>query len=303
MQGLYTKKLNPFVTPAAQKKNLLTNIHTVNTIFIQMIYVIRQLANYCNEYQKIVDDKLLKTSRIDVNKSFLNNPLIQHFNDNEDLQDLFKSIDTNHIDEDDLIKKLYHAMIEREDFKEYLETADKPIDLEWKIMRVVFKKVVLKSDVLASMLEEKYITWQDDRNTVINMVIATINEFYKHKDLNFEETFPKADWDDLDEYAVDLYKLVDKHREELDKEIEPLLENWEMERVNLLDLILVRMAMIELMHFPNIPIKVSLNEYVEISKVYSTPKSKEFINGILDKLMKKLSAEGKVKKSGRGLME
>ena len=107
----------------------------------------------------------------------------------------------------------------------------------------------------------------------------------------------------MKEYGEDLLHKVIALDNELLEIIDPMLENWEAERVAVLDMILLKMAVCELMHFETIPTKVTINEYVDISKIYSTPKSKEFINGILDKLMKKLQDEGKINKQGRGLKD
>lgn len=94
-----------------------------------------------------------------------------------------------------------------------------------------------------------------------------------------------------------------EQEETLEQLIEPTLKNWDMERLAVLDVIIIKMALVEFLYFPTIPTKVTLDEYVDISKEYSTPKSKDFVNGILDKLMKTLAEEGKIKKEGRGLLE
>ncbi len=302
MQSLFTKHLNSGVQVNAQKKNLTNNIHNVYTIFLHMVYTMRQVANYTLEYDKIVKGKFIKTGQ-KVDTSILQNPLIQQLNEHPYVMDLFKTHKSAAFEDIDVIRKLYKDFKDREEYVTYTNTPEKTQEQEWKILRILFKKIILKNELLASQLEEAFITWEDDRNTVINMVIALINEFYKQNNLDFDKSLPRVAWEELDQYAIDLFLKVLNNKAELDTMIEPMLENWEMDRVNLIDLILVRMALVELLHFPNIPVKVTLNEFVEISKVYSTPKSKEFINGILDRLMKKLQQENKIKKTGRGLIE
>ena len=303
MQTLYAFQINSGTTLPAQKKNLRTNIKVVHTSFITMIYALREIVNYVNIQETIISEKFIKKDTDKVDKSILENPLVKHFNSNELLASLFKKYKPQDVLDQDQVRKLYRDLNEREEYKAYLLNKDKTVEDERKILRVLFKKVMLKSDTLLSYFEEKFLTWDDDRNTVINMVIATINEFFIHKNMDFDESLPDVNWTDLEQFSEELFVTTNKKKKELDIEIEPMLENWEIERVNIVDLILVRMALAELLYFNHIPVKVTLNEYVEVAKVYSTPKSREFINGILDKLMKKLDAEKKIQKSGRGLME
>ncbi len=117
----------------------------------------------------------------------------------------------------------------------------------------------------------------------------------------FEEYRPNAET--VEEFGVVLLDNVSNRDKELLELIEPTLKNWDADRVAIIDMILLKMALCELMNFPTIPTKVTLNEFVEISKLYSTDKSKDFINGILDRLMKKLAKDGKIEKEGRGLIE
>ena len=112
-----------------------------------------------------------------------------------------------------------------------------------------------------------------------------------------------ATWEEEKKFGVDLLKKCYKHNEELTKDIEPNLKNWEMDRIAALDLVLMKMAVCELKYFPTVPVKVSINEYIDISKIYSTPKSKDFVNGVLDKTKLQLIELGLVNKQGRGLVD
>ena len=303
MQALYSHNLNADPLLSNQKKKLLQSTHTVYSIFLYIIYTFKESALYSHEYLKISKERYIKDDNLIVDTSITENPLMQHFINDEDLQAAFKKAKVAIMMDEDLPGKLFRAMKDREEYKAYTLLEKKTEEDERKILRVFFKKVLLKSELLSSQLEESFITWEDDRNTVINMVIATINEFYKHQKQNFEKSMPQKDWEEIDKFAIDLYVNTVNKKAELDELIEPTLENWEMDRINIVDLILVRMALAELLYFPTVPIKVTLNEYVEISKVYSTPKSKEFINGILDRLMKELKDKNKINKTGRGLVE
>ena len=111
------------------------------------------------------------------------------------------------------------------------------------------------------------------------------------------------DLKEVKQFAIDLYRKTISHEQETETLIVSILENWDKERVALLDMLLMKMALTELLFFPEIPVKVTMNEYIDLSKLYSTPKSGEFINGILDSILKKLREEGRIEKSGRGMVE
>jgi N utilization substance protein B len=155
--------------------------------------------------------------------------------------------------------------------------------------------------------EERSIHWTSDYDLAALFIQKTIQlipeEFPEEADftslLNKEEDMDPAD---EQKFILDLFRTTIIHSEEFEKMIEGKTKNWEIDRIALTDIILIKMALTELIHFPTIPIKVTLNEYIDISKNYSTPKSKLFINGILDKLVETLSSEKKINKRGRGLM-
>jgi N utilization substance protein B len=138
---------------------------------------------------------------------------------------------------------------------------------------------------------------------IIRQLTFRINDFLEHyainksldkiTDLNIEQ--------DDREFVVELFQYTMDRQDEFSTLVEPKLENWDMERIAILDLIIMKMALCELLYFPMIPVKVTINEYIEIAKLYSTPKSKDFVNGVLDKIMKELKESGAIKKSGRGL--
>ncbi|MEZ4948878.1 MAG: transcription antitermination factor NusB [Saprospiraceae bacterium] len=149
-------------------------------------------------------------------------------------------------------------------------------------------------------MEEHFASWQDDESLVVGSVKKLI------KSLPVEGRFFDAyepEEEATQDFGLELLRLTYRNEDELLEDIKPTLQNWDVDRVAILDLIMIKMAVCELTMFPSIPTKVTLNEFVEIAKSYSTDKSKDFINGILDRLMKQLSKDGKINKEGRGLIE
>jgi N utilization substance protein B len=163
--------------------------------------------------------------------------------------------------------------------------------------------LILKSPGIEQIFEEKFINWPVDKDVLQALVAKTFK--------NFSSTIPVENklaqicpnWDEDRPYIIDLFKKVIVFEKEYQELIAQKTKNWDSERIALMDTLLMRMAITELIHFSSIPIKVTMNEYIEISKEFSTPKSNSFINGILDKILADLKASGKVQKVGRGLLE
>ena len=165
----------------------------------------------------------------------------------------------------------------------------------------VFKDIIAPNDKLYDYLEDKNLTWLDDLPTVNTTILKLLR---KAKTTLSEGYFtPKLYKDTEDkQYAIDLFKKTLLNRTAINKEIEQKTFNWDSDRIASVDYVLLQMAICELKSFPSIPVKVTINEYLEIAKEYSTPKSSIFINGILDKLVKEYEEDGTLKKVGRGLM-
>lgn len=201
--------------------------------------------------------------------------------------------------DDDLIRTLYQAFFETTEHKQYL--AAKPTTNEEHIkMMLELYRFLVNHDVFIEITEDRYNNWQDDESLVVGAMKKTLKAM-PLEGAFYEEHAPSDET--VREFGELLLKKTCQEDVALFNHIEPTLKNWDAERVAILDMIMLKMALCELLHFPTIPTKVTLNEFVEISKVYSTDKSKDFINGILDRLMKKLVKEEKIVKEGRGLIE
>ena len=165
-----------------------------------------------------------------------------------------------------------------------------------------------QSELLRSYFEEKSLYWADDFDTSIMIVVKTLKSYKESWDeftdlpTLLKDEKEAGGSEDLT-FVKQLYRKTLLHSDEYNLIIAKHADNWDIERIALMDTILIKMAISEFVDFPSIPVKVTLNEYIELSKNYSTPKSKVFINGILDKLIAELRLEGKIAKTGRGLME
>ena len=182
-----------------------------------------------------------------------------------------------------------------------LPETDYEADLE--ILRHLYKEYVFRGEALPRQLEAADTNWEENRPIIRNLILKTLKMLSFEADEKQELMNLSANWTDDREFAEVLYRQTLDSDARLEQLIAASVKNWDVERVALLDKIILKMALTEMQLFRSIPVKVTINEYIEISKLYSTPKSKQFINGILDKLAQDLAASGDIRKSGKGLLD
>jgi len=238
----------------------------------------------------------------DVDKIFkpklFENPIIQSIANNAKLKSKYKALKFDDIINTDYLSKIYDEFSKTEEYKKYLisDTTNKE---HLEILLSLYRSC-RANELFNEMLDDSYYNWFDDKS----LIIGSFKKFLKAqpaRDEFFDDFYP--DKETVEDFGRFLMKTCYDTDEELSAKILPVIENWDKERVAILDMIMLKMALCEMIHCRTIPLKVTLNEYVEISKKYSTPKSKDFINGVLDKLLQSLKEEGKIEKEGRGLLE
>lgn len=195
----------------------------------------------------------------------------------------------------------FKALIESEKFQEYAQNESPSLESDRDIIAFFFKEIIAPSDGFYDYIEDKEMTWIDDLPVVNTFLLKTIHKI-DPQDSN-SLFFPEMNVADEDpRFAIELLEKVVANNDTLQEEMVGRTPNWDSDRIALMDAIMIKMAMAELLYFPSIPPKVTMNEYIEISKDYSTPKSNIFINGILDKTIRDFEKSGRLKKSGRGLI-
>jgi transcription antitermination protein NusB len=189
------------------------------------------------------------------------------------------------------------------EYMNYLDKKSPSIEDQKKIMNHLFRRIILGKTVINEFFEEEVLYWAEDHDIVKGMVEKTIKSFNPDKDKVIQLPVLSLNWEDDRNFIENLFtegaNLSESHKELIANNT----RNWEVERLPLTDRIILEMAIAELISFPNIPVKVTINEYIELAKNYSTPKSRQFINGILDVISKELKSKGSMKKSGRGLID
>lgn len=187
----------------------------------------------------------------------------------------------------------------------YIEYDEKErIDFEddKQIVLHIFKKIIFKDENIGKFFEEKDLNWSENSSILKSMVAKSIKSFESENDELILMALSK-NWDEDLLFLKEIYDYTVNNEEDYELIIAEKSKNWDIDRVALTDKIILEMAVAEMLNFPSIPVKVTINEYIELSKLYSTPKSKQFVNGILDVLSEELKLDGKIKKSGRGLLD
>lgn len=269
-------------------------------LYILDLYLLLKVAQYAEKDAANRAAKLLPTDEDKVFKPLLyTNPCTQSIVNHVSFLNLVEKYKINGSFDEDHLRLLYQGFNDTPEYKAYLALEAPTNEDHTKIMLELYKYLV-NNDLFVEISEDRYNNWQDDESLVIGAIKKSLKAmpvegaFYKE--------FEPAD-ETVQEFGEQLLRKTCQEDQVLLSHIEPTLKNWDADRVAVLDMIMIKMALCELLYFPTIPTKVTLNEYVEISKVYSTDKSKDFINGILDRLMKKLLKEEKIVKEGRGLNE
>jgi len=263
----------------------------------------------------LVDVKDLNREKLEINKNkhlatpedlnpktnFLENRIVKYIETNQQYLRYQNTNTLNWSNHSDIVEKIYKAFIQSEDYQKYINTKQHNFKSEKQIISYFFEEIVGQSTEIINVLEEISIYWTEDFEFVINNILKTIRQF---KENETEEKILSESYKNKDDkqFAYDLLKYtLQNHDEHIDL-IEKYAKNWEIDRLIQVDILLIEMALSELIYLDSIPIKVSLDEYIELSKFYSSAKSKIFINGILDKIIVDFKENGKIQKKGRGLI-
>jgi N utilization substance protein B len=261
-----------------------------------------EIADYAEQRMEIKRNKLQPTfDELNPNTRFIENLFIKQLRANKQLKTYIDQKKLTWVNHPDLVKELYLILTESEMYQVYMAAETSNYPDERKFIEKIFNNIFLVSEELYEVLEEQSIYWNDDIEFVISVIIKTFKKFSENSS-EMQQLMPLFKDEDDREFAKDLLRKSIINHDELQGLVKEHSNNWDVERIAFIDILLMQLSIAEFMYFPSIPTKVTLNEYIELSKFYSTEKSRNFINGILDKTLKDLKKEGKIKKTGRGLV-
>ncbi len=269
-------------------------------LYLFSLLILVRIAEYSRKDVAKRTAKLLPSEEDRLFNSKLgDNTLVRSIATNEGFNRLARLYKLEDKLDEDKIRQIYDSFARSEEYQQYVLSSPADASDHINMLLQLFRHC-MSDEMFLDLLEDNYPLWIDDESLIVGSMKKTIKALPVSPNF-YEEYRPPAEA--TVEFGEALLKDVCQSDQQLLRIIEPTLKNWDAERVAVLDMILLKMALSELINFPTIPTKVTLNEFVEIAKLYSTDKSKDFINGILDRLMKQLHNEGRIKKEGRGLQE
>ncbi len=303
MQVLYAFQGNESDDLKVNERFLQQSMENMYNLYLLILSLLLEVHAKAEDHLTKSQKKHLATAEEkNPNRKLINNELLLLLKDNTLLKDTLEArkVDNWKLD-NEYVDIIFKALVESDLYKDYMATKTSTFKEDKYFLIDIFKEIIAPNDKLYSYLEDKNITWLDDL-PVINTVIVKL--LRKTNPQTAQSHFlPKLLKDTEDkEFANDLLNKTVLNLSYLSKEIEGKTANWDKDRIANIDFVLLQMAICEFQKFPSIPIKVTINEYLEIAKEYSTPKSSVFINGILDKLVKEYSDKGTLNKVGRGLI-
>ena len=292
MQTLYTGLQGDAENPnlPALIKGLQKRLDESTELAVTLIYIITETAQYVEKDARARASKHLPTAEdLNVNIKLAGNTLLWRILEHPTYRQKISEYKTDLIIPEEIIKKIYTTLTQSPLYKTYITTEQRDKKTEKEILEFIFTDLMLADDDFNEFIEEKFIHWQDDAE----MMQLLIPNF-----LNKPESYQFNDFISAEKrtYAKDLLTAVLEKKEKCNELIFVKLQNWDPERTALLDMILMRMGICEFLYFETIPPKVTINEYIDLAKEYSTPQSGHFVNGILDSVHKELSAENKLHK-------
>ena len=284
----------------ASEKTLMASVDKAYDLYFQIITLPVEVARYAEQRQELAKQKKLPTHEdLNPNTKFVDNAVIRIIANSDAVNDRIAARKLGWQRYPELIRTLYTQLLDSDYYKEYMRREERSFDEDKQLVETFFKEIQ-NCDALDDALEEISMLWTDDLPYIIMMIMRTLSGLRaSHTELRVPAKF-KSEEDP--EFVKTLFEKALINYNAYQDYIEKFTANWDVERIVFMDNLIIGTAMAELTSFPSIPVKVTLDEWIEISKYYSTPGSSTFINGVLDKIVASLTEEGRIKKAGRGLI-
>ena len=301
VKALYAHMKSDADSLMASEKMLVTSIDKTYDLYFLLMSLVVEMAQYAEQRQEAAKNKKLPTYEdLNPNRKFVDNAVIRLLAQSDSVNDYLASRKLSWAKYPELVKSLYTQLEQSDYFKKYMTSQESSFREDLALITEFYTRELEESEILESALDEMSILWNDDLGFALIMVTRTLSNMRaSHTDVKVLPKFKSIE--DLD-FARELFAKAAVNFDNYQEEIEKYTRNWDVERIAFMDNLIMATAVAELVTFPSIPVKVTLDEYIEIAKYYSTHGSSTFINGILDKIVASFTEEGKISKSGRGLI-
>lgn len=301
MQSLYAVQQSKNDDLVKEEKFLKFSILKMFDLYVLNLHLLIKVQEQASKKIELSKKKILATKEdLNPNKKFINNRILLTIKESISLESYIQLNKIENWDlDDEYVKIIYDELLKSNLYNKYLNTAEDSFKVDKAFIIDFFKEIIAPNEKLAEYYEDKMISWVDDIPFVNTWVVKTLSKQKANSPFTLEALY--KDKDD-ESFVLELLRKTLLNQHKFESDIVDKTPNWEKERIADIDMILIKMAISEFLYFPSIPVRVTINEYIEISKDYSTSKSGYFINGVLDKLSKEYLAENKIKKIGRGLL-
>ena len=296
VQIVYAYYKNSGKSLKAAEDEVFFSLSKAYDLYNHMLLLMVGITHYAADRISFLSMKMRPTeSDRNPNLKFVNNRFIAQLEKNEQLVKFAEKSKLNWVDNSDLLRKLLDNIIESDIYKEYMASETSSYEEDKELWRKLYKAFIYECEELDTLLEEQSLYWNDDKSIVDTFVVKTIKRF-EEKNGAMQPLLPEyKDVADMD-FASKLFRTTVANADEYRALMSECSRNWDMKRLAFMDVVIMQAAVAEILTFKDIPLSVTLNEYVEIAKHYSTAKSGSFVNGLLDSITKKLRSEGKINK-------
>ncbi len=301
MQSIYALLQSNNDDLVKEEKFLHVSIAKIYDLYVLMFSLLVEVRQLASEHLEIGKKKHLATIEDkNPNRKFVKNQILEQLKNSPFITDYLSDKKLNNWkDHTEYVRVIWDEIKASDLYKEYIASENLSFNDDKEFVAAIYRDIIAPNEKLFDYFESENLSWVDDIPLVNTLVLKKINSFGKGKSLNKQPLYKDAD---DEQFVSDLFKKSALHHSEFTQDIDVKTPNWDTDRIAEVDLILMQMAMTEFVYFQSIPIRVTINEYIEIAKDYSTQKSSFFINGVLDKLSKEYDSLGKINKIGRGLL-
>lgn len=285
------------------EKQLLKNVELVDQMYIWTLNLLDEAAGYVTIDAESRANKFIPDERDKIYTTKLDsNTFIESLRRNKTYLERVKRYKVDWSFDPEIVRVIFSKLKDTEEYLDYLKNEDRSIDSEKNIIRYIFRQIILKTPEIDHSFEALFLHWVTDKEVLKAMIAKTFKNFSSENPSENRLVEITPNWEEDRYFVIQLLQQTIRYEHEYQTLISENAKNWDSDRLALMDTLIMRMALVEFEHFSEIPIKVTLNEYIDLAKQYSTHKSGVFVNGILNKILVDFKEQGRVNKHGRGLI-
>ena len=277
------------------EKELLFSLSKAYDLYNFLLALIVSITREAQRHLEVAQSRAQREGTEMPSQKFVNNRFALQLEGNKMLNDFMETQKKTWNDEPEFLKKMYQLVADSQIYKDYMASPEDSYEADRELWRKLYRTLIQHNEDLDALLEEQSLYWNDDKEVVDTFVLKTIKRF-EEKNQSHQELLPEYDNEEDKDYARKLFRATIMNGDEYQHFMSEASRNWDFSRLAYMDIIIMQIAIAEMMTFPSIPINVTINEYVEISKFYSTPRSASYINGMLDAIARHLTKTGKLLK-------